>query len=179
MSSSNCCFLTSIHISQEAGQVVWYSYLLKNFPQFIVIHTVTQSCPTLWGPTDCSPPDSSLHGILQARILEWVALPSFRGSSQTRGWTQVTGIADRFFTIWDTTSQSVQWLIHIRFFATPWTSAHQASLSIIGKDWRQDEKGTTEVEPQGKPIIQPACTWYALWGEQGIFTMFYHCTVSP
>ena len=40
MSSSNCCFLTCIQISQEAGQVVWYSHFLKNFPQFIVIHTV-------------------------------------------------------------------------------------------------------------------------------------------
>ena len=39
MSSSNCCFLTSIQISQEVGQGVWYSHLLKNFPQFIVIHT--------------------------------------------------------------------------------------------------------------------------------------------
>ena len=40
MSGSNCCFLTCIQISQEAGLVVWYSHLLKNFPQFIVIHTV-------------------------------------------------------------------------------------------------------------------------------------------
>ena len=40
MSSSNCCFLTCIQISQESGQVVWYSYLLKNFPQYVVIHTV-------------------------------------------------------------------------------------------------------------------------------------------
>ena len=40
MSSSNCCFLTCIQISQEAGQVVWYSHLFKNFPQFVVIHTV-------------------------------------------------------------------------------------------------------------------------------------------
>ena len=40
MSSSNCCFLTCIQISQEAGQVVWYSHLLKNFSQFVVIHTV-------------------------------------------------------------------------------------------------------------------------------------------
>ena len=40
MSSSNCCFLTCTQVSQEAGQVVWYSHLLKNFPQFIVIHTV-------------------------------------------------------------------------------------------------------------------------------------------
>ena len=40
ISSSNCCFLTCIQVSQEAGQVVWYFHLFQNFPQFIVIHTV-------------------------------------------------------------------------------------------------------------------------------------------
>ena len=40
MSSSNCCFLTCLQVFQEAGQVVWYSHLFKNFPQFVVIHTV-------------------------------------------------------------------------------------------------------------------------------------------
>ena len=40
MSRSNCCFLTRIKVSQEAGQVVWYSHLFQNFPQFVVIHTV-------------------------------------------------------------------------------------------------------------------------------------------
>ena len=40
MSSSNCCFLTCIQVSQEAGQVVWYSHLFQNVPQFTVIHTV-------------------------------------------------------------------------------------------------------------------------------------------
>ena len=40
MSISNCYFLTCIQISQEVGQVVWYSHLLKNFPEFVVIHTV-------------------------------------------------------------------------------------------------------------------------------------------
>ena len=40
MSSSNCCFLTCIQVSQEAGQVVWYSHLFQNFPQLVVIHTV-------------------------------------------------------------------------------------------------------------------------------------------
>ena len=41
MSSSDCCFLTCIQISQEADKVVWYSHLFKNFPQFVVIHTVS------------------------------------------------------------------------------------------------------------------------------------------
>ena len=51
---------------------------------------------------DCSPPGSSVHGILQARILEWVAMPSSRGSSQSRDRTQVSRIAGGFFTIWIT-----------------------------------------------------------------------------
>ena len=40
MSSSNCCFLICIQVSEEAGQVVWYAHIFQNFPQFIVIHTV-------------------------------------------------------------------------------------------------------------------------------------------
>ena len=51
-----------------------------------------QLCPTLCNPMDCSPPGSSVHGILQARILEWVAMPSSRGSSQPRDQTCVSYI---------------------------------------------------------------------------------------
>ena len=58
---------------------------------------VTHSCPTLCNPLDCSPQGSSVHGILQARILEWVAIPFFRGSSQPRGQTWVSCPAGRFF----------------------------------------------------------------------------------
>ena len=60
---------------------------------------VTQSCPTLYDPMDYSPSGSSVHGILQARVLEWVAMPSSRGSSQPRDQTQVSHITGRFFTI--------------------------------------------------------------------------------
>ena len=49
-----------------------------------VLCLVAQSCPTLCDPVDCSPPGSSLHGILQARVLEWVVFPFFRVSSQAR-----------------------------------------------------------------------------------------------
>ena len=51
---------------------------------FAVLCLVAQSCLTLWDPMDCSPPGSSVHGILQARILEWVAMLSSRGSSSSR-----------------------------------------------------------------------------------------------
>ena len=53
-------------------------------------------------PMDCSPPGSSVHGIFQARILEWVAISSSRGSSQPRDRTWVSCIEDRFFTMWPT-----------------------------------------------------------------------------
>ena len=60
-----------------------------------------QSCSTLCQTVDYNPPDSSAHGILQARILEWVAVPSSRRSSRPRNWTRVAGspaLADGLFT---------------------------------------------------------------------------------
>ena len=69
----------------------WAEYFLPGFCSFVLSHfstyevklkvLVTQSRPTLCHPVDCSPPGSSVHGILQARILEWVAMPSSRGLS--------------------------------------------------------------------------------------------------
>ena len=63
---------------------------------------VTQSCLTLCNPMDCSLPVSSVHGILQARILEWVAIFFSRGSSWPRDQTWVTCIAGGFCTVWAT-----------------------------------------------------------------------------
>ena len=61
---------------------------------------VAQSCPSLCNPMDCSLPGSSDHRIRQARILEWVAISFFRGSSRPRDWTWVSHTVGRFFTIW-------------------------------------------------------------------------------
>ena len=61
---------------------------------------VTQSCPTLCDPMDYSLPGSSIHGIFQARVLEWVAISFSRGSLWPRDQTQVSHIAGRHFTIW-------------------------------------------------------------------------------
>ena len=60
---------------------------------------IAQLCLTLCNPMDCSPPGSFVHGILQARILEWVAIPFSRGSSQPRDQNQVSHIAGRVFTV--------------------------------------------------------------------------------
>ena len=59
-------------------------------------------CPIICDPMDCSLPGSSVHRILQARILEWVAIPFSQGSSWPRDQTQVSCIADKVFTIWAT-----------------------------------------------------------------------------
>ena len=65
-------------ISQAISLVSGFNNLWKQ----CVLCLVTQSCPTHCDPLDCSPPGSCVHGVLQARILEWVAMPSSRGSSQ-------------------------------------------------------------------------------------------------
>ena len=67
-----------------------------------VLCGVPESCPALHDSVGSSPLGSSVHGVLQARTLEWVAVPSSRGSSQPRDQTQVSRIAGRFFTLWAT-----------------------------------------------------------------------------
>ena len=73
--------------------------LLKSPPLFLHTHSNTWLCPTLHHPMDYSLSGSSTHGILQARILEWVAISFSRGSSRPRDRTQVSSIAGRFFTL--------------------------------------------------------------------------------
>ena len=63
---------------------------------------VAQSCLTLWAPMNCNLPGSSVHGIFQARIQEWVAISFSRGSSLSRDQTRVSRIVGRCFTIWAT-----------------------------------------------------------------------------
>ena len=96
---------------------------------------VVQSCPTL-----CNPMDYTAHGILQARILEWVAFPFSRESSRPRDQTQVSHIAGGFFTSWAWTIKKAEhWRIDAfelwccrRLFRVPWT-ARRSNQSILKK----------------------------------------------
>ena len=63
---------------------------------------VAQSCPPLWDCMDCSLPGSSVHGIFQVRVLEWIAISFSRGNCRPRDWTQVSRIVGRCFTVWAT-----------------------------------------------------------------------------
>ena len=73
-----------------------YDMTSFNHHSCLVKMLAAQLCPTLCDPTDCSPPGSSVHRILQARILEWVAIPFSRGSSRTGDQTPGSHIAGRF-----------------------------------------------------------------------------------
>ena len=97
-----------------------FSFLwLSNIPLYVCESEVAQSCPTLCDPTDCSPPSSFTYGILQARILEWVAISFFRGSSQPRDRTQVSRIAGRRFNLW-VTREAHMYVIHLYPFIYWW-----------------------------------------------------------
>ena len=80
--------------------------LLKSFPGLcrarVKWSKVAQSCPTLCDPMGCSLPGSSVHGIFQARVLEWIAISFSRGSSQPRDRIRVSRIVDRRVTVWAT-----------------------------------------------------------------------------
>ena len=83
-------------------------------PSRAMLCFVTQSCPVLCNIMDCSPPGSSVHGIFQPRILEWVARPSSRGSSQPKDRTQVSRNAGGFFTPWATREAMGLWYFYIK-----------------------------------------------------------------
>ena len=82
------CYLLQALNSLCSGRVKWSE--------------VAQWCLTLCYPMDCSLPGFSIHGIFQARVLEWVAITFSRGSPWPRDWTQVSCIAGRCFTLWAT-----------------------------------------------------------------------------
>ena len=77
---------------------------------------IAQLCLTLCDPTDCSLPGSSVHAVLQARTLEWVAIPFSRESSQPGDWTQISCIAGSFFTIWAIRETKYKCFIQLQYW---------------------------------------------------------------
>ena len=85
MSSSNCCFLTCIQISQETGQVVWYSHLFQNFPQFVVIHT-DKDFGSQWSRSKIFFWNSLAFSMIQQMLAVWPLVPlPFLNSAWTFG----------------------------------------------------------------------------------------------
>ena len=114
---------------------------------------VPQSCPTICNPMDCSPPDSSVQGILRARILQWVwvAISFSRGSSQPRGQTWVSCIAGTLFTIWNTRRGSVSGGAKIPTQSIDGQDFHIYPQSYIQPGLGTKSKQTSDWKPKGQP----------------------------
>ena len=112
-----------------------YSYLFNNCFNVCISHL----CPTLCDPIDYSPPDFSVHGISQARILEWVAILFSRGSSQPRDRTEVSCIAGRFFIAWTTREAYALGISSEKTIIEKdsCTSVFIAALFTIARTWKQ------------------------------------------
>ena len=83
----------TISMSQGILKIKWRIYVYILHIPVDCCHSVTQSRPTLCSPKDCSPPGSSVYGIIQARILQWVAMPSSRGFSKPRNQTSISQVS--------------------------------------------------------------------------------------
>ena len=120
----------ALNTAEQAWLISTISLSCVSVWNLCAVCLVTCLCLTLCDPIDCRLPGSSVHGILQARILEWVVIPFSRVSSWPRNWTQVSWVAGRYFTIWATRDEfcyfnlregflpygKFLWLIHLLQF---------------------------------------------------------------
>ena len=120
---------------------------------------VAQSCPTLCDPMDCSLPGFSVHGILQARVLEWFTISFSRGSSQPRDRTWISHIGGRRFNLWATREAHKQ---------SPNLQAHD-TIIINLKDVLNRRKNKEEKKRQA--------FWLQSWGKSSSSTCL--CPCSP
>ena len=108
----------------------------------------TQLCLSLCDPMDCSPPGSSIHGVSQARILEWVANPFSRGSFRPRDRTQVSGVAGRLF--------------HLSHQGSPSDSAELLLLQRLGPGRRDLPASPRPCDLE--PPAHPLSAWQSVGG---------------
>ena len=138
---------------------------------------VAQSHLTLWNPMDYSPPGSSVHGILQARILEWVSIPFSRGSSWPRYWIHVSCVAGRFFTAEPSKMQIV-------FLSLFWSCWHDPSApwypSLLSVDnMFQAHLTYLLYQTRNQSFIQTSLTAFSgIWCYRCLLLLYYsisHC----
>ena len=132
MSSSNCCFLTCIQVSQEADQVVWYSHLFQNFPQFIVIHIVKGFGIVNKAEVDVFSRNSLAFSMIQQILAIWSLVPlPFLNLAWTSGsswfiycwsvtWASTSNFEHYFSTVWDECNCAVVWAFFGIAFLWDW-----------------------------------------------------------
>ena len=131
----------------------------KIFASHIPNSEVAQSCPTLCDPMDCSLQGSSIHGIFQARVLEWVTISFSRGFSRPRDRTWVSRIADRHFTIWATREAS-----HISNKRLSTTNWHLSRALPMSEQQRHLPSASKKIEPHAVDLQQSLREFKAGWG---------------
>ena len=135
MSSSNCCFLTYIRVSQEAGQVVWYSHLFQNFPQFIVIHTL-----------------KGLGIVNKAEIDVFLELSCFFDDPANVGnlISSSSAFSKTSLNIWKCSLEGLMLKLKLQYFGhLMWRADSFEKTLKLGKIEGREEKGTTEDEMVG------------------------------
>ena len=153
----------SLHISISISIYLYrYTYIVKAL-----------SCPTLCNPVDCSSPGSSIHGILRARILEWVAISFCRGSSQPRDRTQVSCIAGRRFNLWATREAYTDIHIYVHYVYI-FIYIHSNTIKEQAR-WRKERRvGTPE-----ERVEEMRMGWTHRWVQkQPECTVFMACVVG-
>ena len=141
------------------AQQRWTISALKSSVYDVVIKSLSH----VWifcDPMDCSPPDSSVQGIFEARILEWVAISFSRGSSQPRDQNQVSHIAGGFFTSWDTREAHWHYLLYQRICLRCRRLEFNPCVRKI--PWRREWKSTSEFF-RGKSHGQRSLVGYSPW----------------
>ena len=140
--------MLGVSISRHTKWFSLVAHSIKNLPAIKDESEVTQSCLTLCDPMGCSLPGSSVYGIFQERVLEWVAISFSRGSSKPRDWTRISRTTDRHFTVLAT------------------REAHSGYLSSIPGSgeipWIRKWQPTPVFLP-GKSHAQRSLAGYSLW----------------
>ena len=120
--------------------------------------------PTLFGPMDYSLPGSSVFGILQARMLVWVAIPFSRGSSRPTDQTWVSCIAGEFFTIWATRearllyiSENVCWCVCLCVCECVPVCLYMCVYPWVLEGWHLTQMSITNPCPRSRPFVQDVC----------------------
>ena len=157
MSSSNCCFLTHIQFSQEVGKVVWYSILLKNFPQFIMIHTVKGFGIVNKAEVDIFFWNSLSFSVIQWMVAIWYLAPlPFLNPSWTSGGSWFTYCWHLAWRVFEHTLSSM-W--NDRICTVVWTFFGIALLW----DWNENGPFPALWPPLSCPNLQTYRVQHFLW----------------
>ena len=138
-----CWFLLDSKVIQLNIYVLYFI-----FSSIMIYHRILNVVP--WQPcqTLCDPMDYTVHGILQARILEWVAFPFSRGSSQPRDRTQASRMAGRFFASWATGKDN------IKLASNTWRPTRRSNTSLYSKEQTQDHRTKPGTKGKTKSIAK-------------------------